>query len=54
MINTIDLKLTIEDLQIIDAALAEMPYRMVSQLIANINLQLNPQEQQEDYQTVNN
>ena len=48
MANTIDLKLTIEDLQIIDAALAEMPYRIASPLIANINLQLNQQEKQDD------
>ena len=43
MANTIDLKLSIEDLQIIDAALAEMPYRIAAPVIQRMNQQLQDQ-----------
>jgi hypothetical protein len=48
MAETIDLKFTLDDLKIIDAALAEMPYRIAAPLISSINFQLNSQEKQDD------
>lgn len=45
---TIKLELTPQEMQIIGAALGNMPYREVAQLVASINEQVQKQNQQEE------
>lgn len=40
MSNQIDFSLSLDDLKVIDAALAEMPYRLAAPVVAKINQQL--------------